>query len=461
MTGIKFFVIVGILCVMIATLFKVYQDQNRKSLYIAVTNTDSAKVVRLLAGGVKPTFRNAFDSTALMQAATLRDAEILKTLINYGADVNAVDRHGNTALFYAVGQDNVQATTLLLKSGSDINHVNRKGLTPLFIAIEKSHIASTRTLLINKANTELKGPSGETIEVMARTKAKREVLIEVESALHNWQPLHKAAAFGDYFQVMKLVEAGADINALTKRNLTPLALAVRSEHINVVNYLFDSGAKVEFDNDKGESLLSVARKGLKAKTAVLVESRIDGWSKLMEAAALNDLSKLELYISRRQDMEFRSRFNRTALMVAVNQGNYESVQTLVEHGAKINVQDKFGWSPLMYASHLGNEKISKYLLKNNARIDYYDDFCNSAFKLSVDRIGRDRMMSSMYSVSDEKRAAIEKKFEHDPVLSMLRKAGSTTRKKGCEPKRQAKSLEEMVSTNNWLARTPISLQSSL
>jgi ankyrin repeat protein len=57
-------------------------------------------------------------------------------------------------------------------------------------------------------------------------------------------PLHFAAADGDLETVKLLVGKGADVNARDDRNDSPLSLAQKGKHQQVVDFLRASGAKL-------------------------------------------------------------------------------------------------------------------------------------------------------------------------------------------------------------------------
>ena len=83
------------------------------------------------------------DTTALMVAAAMGYPEIVGSLLDAGADVNAVDSAGRNALHAAAQfgfehNDSLRARRLfdsLLKRGADINHADSEGKTPLLLLL--------------------------------------------------------------------------------------------------------------------------------------------------------------------------------------------------------------------------------------------------------------------------------------------------------------------------------------
>lgn len=63
------------------------------------------------------------------------DPLILKTLLDFGADVDSAGIDGTTALIHAARKDNANFATLLLEYGANINAVSTAGQTPLTTAV--------------------------------------------------------------------------------------------------------------------------------------------------------------------------------------------------------------------------------------------------------------------------------------------------------------------------------------
>lgn len=68
-------------------------------------------------------------------ARNASDPLILKTLLDFGADVESSGVDGTTALIHAARKDSANFATLLLEYGADINAVSTAGQTPLTTAV--------------------------------------------------------------------------------------------------------------------------------------------------------------------------------------------------------------------------------------------------------------------------------------------------------------------------------------
>ena len=116
---------------------------------------DAETVRRLLAED--PQLASAYSDegwTALHLAAT---PEIASMILDAGADINARNRHkfagpGNSPLSAAVYQDRRDVVRLLIERGADVNEGDNAGFTPLHLAVALGRIEAVRILLESGAD---------------------------------------------------------------------------------------------------------------------------------------------------------------------------------------------------------------------------------------------------------------------------------------------------------------------
>lgn len=91
------------------------------------------------------------DCTPLMEAANGGFIDIVKLLLQHGANVNAQSSSGNTALHFACcsGYDGV--VQLLVQHNAELEHQNENGHTPLMEAASGGHVKVAKLLLDNGA----------------------------------------------------------------------------------------------------------------------------------------------------------------------------------------------------------------------------------------------------------------------------------------------------------------------
>lgn len=159
------------------------------------------------------------------RAASRRQADAARALIDAGADLNARDNNGWTLLTSAASSGHADVVKLLLGAGADVNARSVSGSTPLSWAVTAGH-ADVAKLLI-----------GAGADVNAQDK-------------DGWTLLHWAASSGHADVAKVLLDGGADVNARDKDGSTPLRMAMSWGHADAAKVLVAAGADVNArDND--------------------------------------------------------------------------------------------------------------------------------------------------------------------------------------------------------------------
>ena len=83
--------------------------------------------------------------------------DVLPRLLAGGADINALDEHGQTALMLAAVNGHSNVVEWLVARGAVLDHTAKYGLSALMLAVLNGHIESVRTLVRAGANLELRG----------------------------------------------------------------------------------------------------------------------------------------------------------------------------------------------------------------------------------------------------------------------------------------------------------------
>ncbi|KAK8246888.1 ankyrin repeat protein, partial [Phyllosticta capitalensis] len=102
--------------------------------------------------------------------------EILRLLLYAGADPNTQDYGGYTLMHLAIDYANIdELVKMLLDKGADINMKNNWGETPLYGAAARGYEESVRALLNGNADPTVKMTSGETALEIAKRKCRKEI----------------------------------------------------------------------------------------------------------------------------------------------------------------------------------------------------------------------------------------------------------------------------------------------
>ena len=137
--------------------------------------------------------------------------------------------------------------TAIIASGVDVNLSNGIA-TPLYLAVDNDRLEAVRLLLDKGADANLPAKWG--FPLMVATGSTPEILkLLIEYGADpsmvwrgGFTAQHRAAEKGTLEHVRLLVEAGADVNALTPQRIPPIHLAKLAGHDDVADYLALHGA---------------------------------------------------------------------------------------------------------------------------------------------------------------------------------------------------------------------------
>ena len=96
-----------------------------------------------------------YNTTALMWASLLKRIDIIRWLLDHGAEVNLVDNGNQTALMYAASStngDNLPTIQMLIKKGANVDMTVKDGRTALML---ESNDTTIRWLINHMSITQL------------------------------------------------------------------------------------------------------------------------------------------------------------------------------------------------------------------------------------------------------------------------------------------------------------------
>ena len=126
------------------------------------------EVVRmLLEAGADMNAENQDRSTALMFAAHNGHLEVVQVLLEAGADKNAAKQDGATALMFAAHNGHLEVVQVLLEAGADKNAAKQDGATALMLAAEDGHLEVVQVLLEAGADKNAAKQDGATALMLA------------------------------------------------------------------------------------------------------------------------------------------------------------------------------------------------------------------------------------------------------------------------------------------------------
>ena len=185
--------------------------------------------------------------TPLLIAVKEHYEDVVKVLLEYGADPNQCNKDRVTPLHIALRDGEEEIVNLLIKAGANFLLSDNIGATPLHLAVERGRFDlfekffDSQKFNYQKSIVDVKDHEGRTI-------------------------FHYAAQFRNpddptnpHLKIMKkLCALGLPVDERNQYGYTPLHFACRNQHIAMVCHLIENGADYGLETDNGEDPLAIA-----------------------------------------------------------------------------------------------------------------------------------------------------------------------------------------------------------
>ncbi|XP_067344136.1 caskin-2-like isoform X3 [Channa argus] len=260
-----------------------------------------------LLGSAKRLNINYQDSdgfSALHHAALTGTTELLSLLLEAQAMVDIRDINGMRPLHYAAWQGKADSVLLLLRAGALVNSSSHDGQIPLHLSAQYGHYEVSEMLLQHQSNPCLKNKVKKTPLDLAcefgRLKVAQlllssnmvAVLLEGEGEQDRLDPpsttpLHLAARNGHKDIIKLLLKAGIDINRTTKAG-TSLHEAALYGKTEVVRMLLDAGINVNMRNTYNQTALDIVNQFTTSTASKEIKQLLRDASRSLQVRAVKD-----------------------------------------------------------------------------------------------------------------------------------------------------------------------------
>lgn len=221
-------------CLCLVLLLVMFIPMRAQDVFTAAAKGDLDQVKSLINNNKDLVYAvNDNKKTALHFAAEKGHVDIVRFLLDSGAEVNATTAGGNTALVFAAQNGHNDVGKLLLQKGAKVDIRNKYAMTPLFFAADRGNVEMAAMLIAYGGDINAFSPlfgtplhravfngRDEMVKFLLKKKANTTIQNNTGTVLHT-------AAIRDRLdQARLLIKEGADVNSKNNTGLTPLFYAL-------------------------------------------------------------------------------------------------------------------------------------------------------------------------------------------------------------------------------------------
>lgn len=335
------------------------------------------------------------DAENLIKAVNWNDKNWLIDFINKGADVNALNKHGETALMHSAVKGNPALTETLIEHGALLDIQSKEGLTALMLAADNGNKDVVEILLKNGANTELVSLGLRTAYDYARLKAFYEIeallkpqgpkvdfvkIFQTEKAdedkikLAN-KELIEAIWSKDIHKLIECLKRGANPNIETD-GYFPIILATIQGATDIAKLLIAQNIAPDAKDSVGTTALVKACGGSQHEIAkLLIEAGAEVTDDVLMAANIHKHPSIMKLLEKAKfrvgtpDTKGLKRSEKDLFLYSVK-GDIEKVKEILEKGQSPNIIEKQGGSVLYWVARKGHHKVAEVLINKEADINF-------------------------------------------------------------------------------------------
>jgi ankyrin repeat protein len=324
-------------------------------------DSDRLEIVRLLLeAGADPNSRNKHDNTPMHYLAINWDSpEAAKLLVDHGAQVDPRGHLDNTPLYNAAANGFIGLVQFFLENGASVSAQDSNlGATALHWAVANNHERVVDLLLTHGADVHLKDRVLETPAMKTLYTGN----LTVFKALYETDP--------------------AIINTANQSGQTFLHLFATMGYPDAVEFLLGKGMDPNALDRVGQSVLWMACMGvsskevfeMRAKAAAMLGQSPASYRDLAKTAfspgeGFAEVAKLLIEAGAEANFILESS-GQTLLNLACNSGNLDVVRVLLENGADANLPAPgSGCYPIHTAADYGQPEVVEFCLQNGVDVN--------------------------------------------------------------------------------------------
>lgn len=321
------------------------------SLNMAILERCNIELIRcLLELGANPNKSGDGINTPLITAALFDNVEAMSLLVKYNANVHMFNINQTSAIHIAASTGSNSCVKFLLEAGvSPDHHDHATNFTPLMAAASVNNEKAVSLLLERGASIDFQETDGYTALMHASMKGKTTT-------------------------TQALLNAGANPNLTTSKNpqlntpkgATALYLACRESHENIVKILLNGKAdpNIPLSDNKVTPLMIACHFATVLKDYKIIELLLPAGA-YVNAQAIGNFGRI------------------TALYIAAYNNDTQLASLLLDAKANVNFFDADGMTPMHFACFHGNDEMVKRFLEAGANPNLCSNDGLSALHIAI------------------------------------------------------------------------------
>ncbi len=368
-------------------------EDGKTALHLAAYRSNVVAVRKLIEKGANPNIIDKEGQSPLHLAANReRNGNVIMDLLlaHSKVKVDDVDGKGQTALHFAAYKSNDNVVKYLIDKGANPNIYDKSGRSPLHVAAQERKGNPIIDLILEAQKVKGIGDVNDQIK-QGRTA------------------LHFAAAYSNEITAEHLINKGANVNCRTNAGLTPLHYAaLGAEDMDIIDLLLQNINERDIEQYRNdERLFLFARHNLKGLGDAILDRLVEtgitppcgtetddctgesdeaitgvnthrfvldkGADPSIDLTGFDGLdfliARVKISLGIYDNINGRDPNGETPLLVAIRANYVNVVRNLLENGADPTVRDEYGYTPFHVAVMYDTDCNILNLLLESGKVD--------------------------------------------------------------------------------------------
>ncbi|CAQ54400.1 ankyrin repeat domain-containing protein [Wolbachia endosymbiont of Culex quinquefasciatus] len=189
----------------------------------------------------------------LQWAAYFGNLDVVKSLVEKGADVNAKDELSRSLIYYAAYSGNLNVIEFLVEEGADVNAKEEGGRAPLHTAVQLGYLKIVKLLLEKGAHYDVQNAQGKTPLDLAKSGSVKNLLSDIDKLFQDVQD-------GKEDKVNSLLKGKDDdtlkavLHARNRNQKTLLKFAIANKQQDIANLLIEKLRLIQSSDQQQEAV---------------------------------------------------------------------------------------------------------------------------------------------------------------------------------------------------------------